>query len=78
MRNINELDILNQPDEGDPLVWLREHRNANAKKYPTVEALSDYLRQFHSVEDSLADIRRRIIEKERKGYKPTELYHEEE
>jgi len=78
MTNINELELWNQPDEGDPLVWLRKHRDANAKKYPTVESLSDYLRQFHSVEDSLADIRRRVIEKERKGYKPTELYVEDE
>ena len=78
MTNINELDLWNQPDEGDPLIWLRKHRDANAKKYPTVEALSDYLRQFHSVEDSLAAIRRRVAEKEHKGYKPTELYIEDE
>ena len=58
MKNIHEFDILNQPDKGDSLVWLHEHRNTNAKKYPTVEALSDCLRQFHSVEDSLADTAR--------------------
>ena len=78
MKNIDELDLWNQPDEGDPLVWLRKHRDTNAQKYPTIEALSDYLRQFHSVQDSLADIHRRMVEKERKGYKPTELYIEEE
>ena len=78
MINITEQNLWNQPDEGDPLIWLRKHRDANARKYPTVEALSDYLRQFHSVEDSLADIHRREAEKERNGYKPTDLYIEEE
>ena len=81
-RNIFDLfiseSVVEEIRKGDPLIWLRKHRDANAKKYPTVEALSDYLRQFHSVEDSLADIRRRVVEKEHKGYKPTELYIEEE
>ena len=42
MKNINEHNLWNQPDKGDPLVWFRKHQDANAKKNTTVEELSDY------------------------------------
>ena len=41
MKDISELDLWNQPDEGDPLVWLRKHRDELAKKYPTVKELGE-------------------------------------
>ena len=63
MLNIEEIDLCNQPDEGDPLIWLHKHRKEVARKYPTFEALRDYYRQFSSVEDVLARVRTKIAEK---------------
>ena len=65
MIDIEELDLWNQPDEGDPLIWLRKHRDELAKTYPTSEALSEYYKQVGTVEDALARIRERIAEKRR-------------
>lgn len=56
---------MNQPDEGDPLVWLRKHRDEILKKYQTLEALEEYYRQFHSVEAALKIIEERAAAKER-------------
>ena len=66
MKDINELDLINQPDEDDPLVWLRKHREEIAEKYPTSEARREYYSQFHSVEAALARVREKIAEKKRK------------
>ena len=63
--NIDELDLLNQPDEGDPLVWLRKHREELSEKYPTVESLLNYYEQVGTVEDTLARVRAKIAEKKR-------------
>jgi hypothetical protein len=63
--DINELDLLNQPDEGDLLVWLRKHREELSEKYTTVEALCEYYKQFNSVEDALARVRAKIAEQKR-------------
>lgn len=66
MKDIDELDLMNQPDEGDPLVWLRKHREEIALKYPTFEARREYYSQFNSVEAALARVRAKIAEKKRK------------
>jgi len=63
MLNIEEIDLCNQPDEGDPLIWLHKHREEVVRKYPTFEALRDYYKQFSSVEDVLARVRTKITEK---------------
>jgi hypothetical protein len=63
--DIDKLDLWNQPDEGDPLVWLRKHREELSKKYPTVESLCEYYRQVGSVEDALARLEPKIAEKQR-------------
>lgn len=76
MKEIHESDLWNQPDEGDPLVWLRQHRDENAIKYPTTESLSDYLRTVPSVPEMLAIIEKKIAEKRQKGYQSTDLYIE--
>ena len=60
MSDINELDLWNQPDEGDPLIWLRKHREELSEKYPTVELLCEYYKQFTSVDDALARVRAKI------------------
>lgn len=67
MKDINELDLMNQPDEGDPLVWLREYREKLSEKYPTVEALGEYYRQVGTVEDALARIRAKKQKQERRA-----------
>ncbi|MGL6225977.1 MAG: hypothetical protein ACRC10_05035 [Thermoguttaceae bacterium] len=56
--DINTLDLWNQPDEGDPLVWLRRHRDELAQKYPTIEQLSDYYRTVPSWEEIKAKLQR--------------------
>ena len=63
---IKEIGLQNLPDEGDPLIWLRKHREEIAKKYPTFEALCDYYSQFNSVEAALERVRAKIAEKKRK------------
>ena len=60
MSDINELDLWNQPDEGDPLIWLRKHREEVARKYPTFEEQNAYYKQFTSVDDALARVRAKI------------------
>ena len=66
MLDIKDLDLWNQPDEGDPLIWLRKHREDVVKKYPTFEERNEYYAQFGSVEDALARVRAKIAEKKRK------------
>ena len=63
---IEELHLRDIPDEGDPLVWLRRHREEISQKYPSVEALCEYYEQFESVEDALARIREKVADKKRK------------
>ena len=67
MRELSELDLLNQPDEGDPLVWLRKHRDANACKYPSAHDLGAYLKTLPSISEMLAELEQKIAEKHRKG-----------
>ena len=61
--DIKELDLWNQPDEGDPLIWLRKHREELSEKYPTIEALGEYYRQVGTVEEALERIKAKIAEK---------------
>ena len=74
MKDIEELDLWNQPDEGDPLVWLRKHRDENARKYPTVKELGEYLDKTPPVSEIIQELDRKIAEKHRKGYKSTDYY----
>ena len=66
MLDVKEIDLWNQPDEGDPLIWLRKHREEIVKKYPTFEELQEYYKQFNSVEDALVRVRTKIAEKKQK------------
>lgn len=66
MLDVNELDLWNQPDEGDPIVWLREHLEEIALMYPTFEEQREYYSRFNSVEDALARVREKIAEKKMK------------
>jgi hypothetical protein len=65
MANIDELDLWDQPDEGDPLIWLDKHREEISRKYPTREELNAYYSQFRSVEEALVRVRARIAEAKR-------------
>ena len=65
MIDIEKLDLWNQPDEGDPLVWLRKYRDELAQRYPTIEALSEYYRQVGTVEEALERVQKKIAEKKR-------------
>ena len=65
MIDIEKLDLWDQPDEGDPLIWIRKHRDEIAKKYPTFEERREYYRQVGTVEDAKARIQERIAEKKR-------------
>lgn len=67
MIELAEIDARNLPDEGDPLVWLNKHREKLSKKYPSVEALFEYYKQFNSVEDALVQVRAKIAEKKKKA-----------
>ena len=78
MKDISELDLWNQPDEGDPLVWLRKHRDENARKYPTVKELGEYLDSIPPLSEIIKEIDRKIEEKHRLGYKSTDYYDGEE
>jgi len=78
MKDISELDLWNQPDEGDPLVWLRKHRDENARKYPTVKELGEYLRKTPPLSEIRREIERKIEEKRRLGYKSTDYYDGED
>ncbi len=66
MIDIEEIGLRNLPDEGDPLVWLRQHRREISDRFETVGELSAYLKQFGSVEDALARVREKIVDKKRK------------
>jgi hypothetical protein len=61
--NIDELDLLNQPDEGDPLVWLRKHREMLSEKYPTVDALLEYYKSVPPIEEISARLKKEIAKK---------------
>jgi len=63
MKDLSELDLWDQADEGDPLVWLRKHRDEMAQKYPTVEELGKYLDKTPSVSEILRELDRKIAEK---------------
>ena len=67
MKDINELDLWDLPDEGDPLVWLRKHRDELARKYPTVHELGEYYKTVPSASEILRELDRKIEEKRRKG-----------
>ncbi|MGL4944563.1 MAG: hypothetical protein ACRC46_15385 [Thermoguttaceae bacterium] len=60
--DIETLDLTNQPDEGDPLVWLHAYRRELSRKYPTVEELCEYCRTVPSVEEISARLKREIAE----------------
>ena len=66
MLDIKDMDLWDQPDEGDPLVWLRKHREELSKKYPTIKALNEYYRQVGTVEDALERVNAKIAEKKQK------------
>ena len=51
MIDIDQWDLWNQPDEGDPLVWIRKHRDELAEKYPTIDELMAYYRSVPSAEE---------------------------
>jgi hypothetical protein len=53
--DIQSLDLTNQPDEGDPLVWLRKHREELSAKYPTLEALMEYYQSVPTIEELCAN-----------------------
>ena len=57
---LEEIDARNLPDEGEPLVWIRKHREEISEKYPTIEERYAYYKQFTSVEDTLARVRAKI------------------
>lgn len=64
-KNIDELDLMDQADEGDPLVWLRKHREELSQKYPTIEALLEYYRSIPPIEEVSAKVQREIAEEKR-------------
>ena len=78
MKDLSELDLENQPDEGDPLIWLRKYRDAMAKKYPTIEELGAYLDKTPPLDEIIRELDQKIAEKHRKGYKPTDDYSGED
>jgi hypothetical protein len=59
---LEEIDAMNLPDEGDPLVWLRKYRKEFSEKYPTFEERFEYYKQVGTVEDALARVRAKIAE----------------
>jgi len=65
--NDEELKLRDIPDEADPLVLLRRHREEIAVKYPTIDALCEYYKQFHSVEGALARVREKIAAMKREA-----------
>ena len=74
MKDLSELDLWNQPDEGDPLAWLRKYRDENARKFPTARDLGAYLQTVRPVGELLAELEQKINEKHRLGYQSTDLY----
>jgi len=74
MKDISELDLWNQPDEGDPLIRLRKHRDELARKYPTAKEMGEYLDSIPPLSEIRREIERKIEEKHRLGYKSTDYY----
>ena len=64
MIDIETLDLWNQPDEGDPLVWLRKHREELSERYPTVEALLEYYKSVPSIEEISERLKQQIADKQ--------------
>ena len=62
--NIETLDLWNQPDEGDPLVWLRKHREELSERYPTVETLLEYYKSVPSIEEISERLKQQIADKQ--------------
>jgi hypothetical protein len=73
MKTVAEMDIWNQPDEGDPLDWLYKLREKTHEQYPTPEARRELYRST-SQEDLHDFIEKRMEEKLAKGYQPNDLY----
>jgi len=63
--DIDQLDLLTQPDEGDPLIWLRKHREELSEKYPTVEALLEYYKSVPPVDEISNRLKNEIAELKR-------------
>lgn len=63
--SVEQFDLWNLADEGDPLVWLRKHREEIAQKYPTFHEQSEYYKQFGSIEEALERVQKKIAEKKR-------------
>jgi len=63
--NIDTLDLLSQPDEGDPLIWLRKHREKLSEKYPTVEALIEYYKSVPPIDEVSIRLKKEIAEMEK-------------
>ena len=78
MKDLSELDLWNQPDEGDPLIRLRKYRDEMAKKYPTAKELGEYLKTVPPLSEILRELELQIEEKHRLGYKSTDYYDGEE
>ena len=60
--NVDEFDLWNQPDEGDPLVWLRKHREELSEKYPTIEALLEYYKSVPPIEEVSTRLKNEIAQ----------------
>lgn len=71
MVDLEEIYARNLPDEGDPLIWLRKHREEITRKYPTFEEQSEYYKQFNSVEDALVRVRVKIAEEKKRTVSTT-------
>ena len=78
MKDLSELDLENQADEGDPLLWLRKHRDEMAQKYPTAREYGEYLKTVPPLSEIIREVDRKIAEKHRLGYKSTDYYSGEE
>jgi len=63
MKDLSELDLWDQPDEGDPLVWLRKHRDENAMKYPSAYDLEAYLKTLPPACEMLMELEQKIDKK---------------
>ena len=74
MKDLSELDLWNQPNEGDPLVWLQKHRNENSRKFPSAHDLGEYLKTLPPVSEILAELEQMIDEKHRQGFQSTDLF----
>ena len=66
MIDIETLDLWNQPDEGDPLVWLRKNREEldRMKKNMSFEERKEYYEQFRCSKEVLERLEKQIAEKQ--------------